>query len=380
MFDRIAAFIRSLYGTEGQIPLHAPRFAGKEKEYLARCIDTTFVSYVGEYVSRFEEMTCAFTGAKFAVATANGTLALHAALMLAGVRPGDEVITQALTFVGTANAIAHCGARPVFVDSDRDTLGMSPESLRAFIADHTRQDDAGRCTNRMTGRRIAACVPMHVFGHPLRIDRIVEISRQHDIPVVEDAAESLGSHFAARHTGHFGVLGILSYNGNKIVTTGGGGMIITDDEELARRAKHITTTAKVPHAWEFFHDEVGYNYRMSNVTGAIGCAQMEQLPLFIERKRCVADAYRSYFRDIGVAFVDEPPHCRSNFWLNAIILEEKGSRDQFLAHMNTQGIQCRPVWRLMHELPMYADCESDELANARWLADRLVTIPSSVPQ
>ena len=305
MFESIVQFIRELYGNEGFIPLHEPRFPGNEKVYLARCIDSTYVSYIGEFVSQFEAMIKNYTGAKHAIATANGTLALHCALHVLNVRPGDEVLTQALTFVATANAVSHCGAHPVFIDSDRGTLGMSAEILEGFFRNETQTGKDGLCYNRVTGSRIAACVPVHVFGHPANIDRIVSACAKYNVPVVEDSAESLGSFYKEKHTGTFGRLGILSFNGNKIVTTGGGGMVLTDDDGIAQRVKHITTTAKIPHKWEFVHDEVGYNYRMPNINAAVGCAQMENLPKFLESKRDIAKKYEIFFRDLGISFFTE---------------------------------------------------------------------------
>ncbi len=378
MFESIVKFIRQLYNTDGYIPLHEPRFIGNEKKYLNECIDSTYVSYLGEFVVRFEDMVKEYTGAKHAVATANGTLALHAALILAGVKPGEEVLTQALTFVATANAISHCGARPVFIDSEKETLGMSPEILEEFLGKETVMKSDGFCYNRITDKRITACIPMHVFGHPVTIDRILGICKSHNITLVEDSAESLGSFFRNRHTGTFGKFGVLSFNGNKIITTGGGGMILTDDDDLAKQAKHITATAKVPHKWEFIHDEIGYNYRMPNVNAAVGCAQMENLPLFIKNKRETARKYENFFKEIDVDFFTENDGCLSNYWLNAIILNDRTQRDEFLEYCNDNGVMSRPVWTLMNKLPMYNDCQTTSLENAQWLEDRLVNIPSSV--
>jgi aminotransferase in exopolysaccharide biosynthesis len=378
MFEKIVSFIKSLYPTENPVPLHAPRFSGNEKKYLMDCIDTTYVSYVGQYVSRFENAIRQFTGAKYAVAVSSGTGALHIALLLAEVAPGDEVITQPLTFVATANAISYCGAQPVFVDVERSTLGLDPEKLNEFLINNGILKSDGRCYNKITGRKIAACVPMHTLGHPVRIDQIIEICQRFRVPVVEDAAEALGSFYKGRHAGTFGELGILSFNGNKPVTTGGGGMIITNDETLSAKGKHLTTTAKKPHPWEFVHDDVGYNYRMPNINAAVGFAQMECFAGILENKRTTAHIYDQFFQEIGIPFIIEPAHARSNYWLNAIVLQDRQEREQFLTYATEKGIQARPVWTLMSNLPMYRHCHSTSLEIARRLEDRLVNIPSSV--
>jgi len=378
MFEKIVSFIKSLYPTENPVPLHEPRFSGNEKKYLIDCIDTTYVSYVGQYVTRFEDEIRQLTGAKFAVAVSSGTAALHVALLLAEVTPGDEVITQPLTFVATANAISYCGAQPVFVDVERATMGLDPEKLNDFLINNATLKSDGRCYNKTTGRKIAACVPMHTLGHPVRIDQIMEICQKYHIPVVEDAAEALGSFYKGQHAGTFGDIGILSFNGNKPVTTGGGGMIITNDEDLAAKAKHLTTTAKKPHPWEFFHDAVGYNYRMPNINAAVGCAQMECFAGVLENKRATAQIYNRFFQDAGIAFITEPAHACSNYWLNAIVLKDRQEREQFLAYSRGKGIQTRPVWKLMPDLSMYRHCQCTPLETAQWLEDRLVNIPSSV--
>ena len=378
MYKEIADFIKGLYPGKKIVPLHEPVFTGNEKKYLAQCIDSTYVSYVGAFVTRFEEMIKDHTGAKYAVAMANGTLALHTALMLAGVEGGDEVLIPALTFVATANAAAYCGASPVFIDSERATLGMSPDSLNNFLKNETRRKKDGHSYNRKTGERIAACVPVHVFGHPCRIDEIRSICDKYNIALVEDAAESIGSSYRGRHTGLFGRAGVLSFNGNKIITTGGGGMIITDDRKLALKAKHMSTTAKVPHKWEFIHDQVGYNYRLPNVNAAIGCAQMENLTGYLKNKRELAGIYSAFFNKIGIEFINEPEMCRSNYWLNSIIVKNRRERDEYLAYLNSQGIMARPAWRLLSQLRMYRNCHRTELNNAEWLEDRIINIPSSV--
>lgn len=377
-YAEIVRFIRNKFNTpEGFIPLHEPRFNGNEKRYINDCIDTTFVSSVGKYVSRFEEMIAEFTGTKHAIAAVNGTAALHIALLLSNVKPEDEVITQALTFIATANAIAYTGAKPVFIDVDKDTMGLSPKSLDTFLSKNTELRN-GFCINKITQRRIKACIPMHTFGHPCRIDEIITICNRYNIDVIEDSAESLGSYYKGRHTGTFGKFGILSFNGNKTITTGGGGMILTDDDELGKLAKHITTTAKIPHRWEFVHDMTGYNYRLTNLAAALGCAQMEQLSKFIIQKRKLAEAYANFFRQLEIEFVTEPENCSSNYWLNALILPNKNEQSLFLEFMNDKDVMVRPIWQLMNRLPMYKDCQCDSLENTLWLADRVVNIPSSV--
>jgi len=375
-FQSTIDFIRSLYQTTEFIPLHEPRFTGNEKAYLLDCIDSTFVSSVGQYVDRFEIEMAKFTGAKYAVATVNGTAALHIALKMASVAQDDEVITQSLSFVATCNAISYCGARPVFVDVDRDTLGMSPQSLAAFLDENAVRTESGS-RNKTTGRKIGAVVPMHTFGHPCRIDEIAAICNEYGIPLIEDAAESLGSYYHGKHTGTFGKLAAFSFNGNKTITTGGGGMIITDDESLAKHAKHITTTAKIPHSYEFIHDEIGYNYRLPNINAALGCAQMETLPRLLESKRQIALAYAGFFEQAGVEFVIEPEHDKANYWLNVLVLEDRSARDQFLKELNEAGVMSRPIWRLMNELEMFRECQCADLSNAKWLEERVVNIPSS---
>ncbi len=375
--DKVVALVRTIYG-ESFVPLHRPVFAGTERDDLVACIDSNFVSSVGEKVTEMERRVAEFAGARFGVAVVNGTNALQVALRLVGVQRDCEVITQALSFVATCNSIAYLGAHPVFVDVDRQTLGMSPDRLQAFLDEFAERREDG-CYNRSTGRRIAACQPMHTFGHPVRIDEIASICADWGIPLIEDAAESLGSYFKDRHTGSFGRLGVFSFNGNKIVTTGGGGLIVTDDEDLAVRAKHLTTTAKVPHPYEYVHDELGYNFRMPNLNAALGCAQMEQLPGFLSVKREIAAQYAEFCAAHGVEFVHEPPGARSNYWLNAIVLNDLAERDAFLKATNDQGVMTRPIWRLLNQLPMYAHCQHDGLAVSKWLEERVVNLPSSVP-
>lgn len=376
--NQTAAFVKDVFREE-QVLLHRPVFAGHEKEYLAECIDSNFVSSVGARVAEFEQRIAAYTGARFAIATMNGTAALHIALRMAGAAPETEILTQALTFVATCNAAAYCGTVPVFIDVDRDTLGMSPAALRAFLQEHAEMR-GGQAYNRGSGRRIVACVPMHTFGHPLRVAEIAAVCEEWGVTLIEDAAESLGSFVGERHTGNFGRMATLSFNGNKIITTGGGGMVITNDEALAKRLKHVTTTAKVPHPYEYVHDELGFNYRLPNLNAALGVAQMEQLPGFVRHKRKLAERYAEFFRGkAGVQFVREPEGCSSNYWLNAIVLPSLAERDAFLQATNAQGVMTRPIWRLMTHLPLFRDCQHDGLANAQWLEERVVNVPSSVP-
>ena len=376
-YKEITDFVHQLYGTEGFVPLSVPRFIGNEKKYLEECIDSTYVSSVGPFVDRFEEEMARYTGAARAVVCVNGTNALHMALMLVGVERGDEVLSQSLTFIATCNAIRYIGAHPVFIDVDRETLGLSPDALKDWLERYATMAH-GVCRNRRTGRRIKACVPMHTFGHPARIEEIASICREWGIELVEDAAESIGSRFHGRHTGTFGQVGALSFNGNKTLTTGGGGMLLFQDPALGERAKHLTTQAKVPHRWEFRHDEIGYNYRMPNINAALGCAQLESLDRLIASKREVAAAYAHFFAGRSdIRFVTEPEGSFSNYWLNAIILEDRTARDEFLEYSNDHGVMTRPVWELMNRLPMFENCENDGLANSIWLADRIVNIPSS---
>jgi len=371
------ALAKTIFGHEF-IPLHRPVFEGNERQYLVDCIDSNFVSSVGAKVTEFEEKVAEFTGSKYAIATVNGTAALHTAILLAGVKPGDEVISQALTFIATCNAISYSGADPVFVDVDVDTMGMSPEALKRFLEGHAEKKD-GKCYNKSSGRRIAACIPMHTFGLPCRIAEIAVICVDWNITLIEDAAESLGSYVGDKHTGTFSSMATLSFNGNKVITTGGGGMIITDDPILARRAKHITTTAKIPHPYEFVHDEIGYNYRMPNLNAALGCAQMERLNEFLAIKTELADQWGAFFDQNDVRFVRAVDGNKANHWLNALVLDSKEERDKFIKITNDNGVMTRPIWTLMSKLSMFKDCQSDGLENSLWLEDRVVNIPSSVP-
>lgn len=375
--QKIIDFIKQTFNNQDFIPLHEPRFIGNEKKYLNDCIDSTFVSSVGEYVDTFEREFAKAIGSKFAVATVNGTAALHIALLLAGVNRNDEVITQPLTFIATCNAISYTGAKPIFVDVDLDTMGLSPDSLKQFLEENCEIKD-NQCINKTTKRVIKACVPMHTFGHPCRIDEIATICYVWHITLVEDAAESLGSYYKDKHTGTFGKAGVFSFNGNKIVTSGGGGAIVTDDEVLAKRAKHITTTAKIPHPYEYVHDEIGYNYRLPNINAALLVAQMENLDKFLKNKRELAHIYKEFFSNLDIKFITEPKNADSNYWLQAILLNDIVQRDTFLEFSNKNGVMTRPIWRLMSELEMYKDCQKTNLKNAKYLEQRVVNIPSSV--
>ena len=376
--QEVVLAIADVVGT-GPVTLHEPRFRGNEWLYLKECLDSTFVSSVGKFVDRFEDELAAYTGAKRAVAVVNGTAALHVALRLAGVEPGDEVLLPALTFIATANAVAYCNATPHFVDSEARSLGMDAVALREHLRASTEMR-AGLCINRQTGRVIRALVPMHTFGHPVDIDALLAVAHDHGMTLVEDAAESLGSSIGGRHTGTFGQTGTLSFNGNKTITTGGGGAILTNDLALGARAKHLTTTAKQPHRWAFNHDELGYNYRLPNLNAALGCAQLEQLPLFLAEKRSLFEAYRSRFADVhGLRLMTEPTGCRSNFWLQALLLDEAQAdqREAVLTATNAAGQMTRPVWTLMHRLPHFASAPRAALPVAEALERRLINIPSS---
>lgn len=378
MYEKTISFIKDLYGNAGFVPLSVPKFIGNEKKYLDECIDTTFVSSVGKFVDRFEEDVAKYTGAKRAVVCVNGTAALHMALMLAGVGRDDEVLTQALTFIATCNAISYTGAHPVFIDVDKSTMGLSPDALKRWLEKNAEIKN-GQCYNKQSGRRVRACVPMHTFGHPVRIEDVASVCADWHIELVEDAAESVGSRYKGKHTGLFGKVGALSFNGNKTITTGGGGMILFMDEELGALAKHLTTQAKVPHRWEFRHDFIGYNYRMPNINAALGCAQLEHLDEFVADKRQTAKEYADFFKNIDdIDFFTEPENCFSNYWLNAVILKDKKAQQEFLQETNDNGVMTRPIWELMNRLPMFEKCENDGLENTVWFADRVVNIPSSV--
>ena len=378
MYQNVIAYIKELYGNQEFTPLSVPKFIGNEKKYLDDCIDTTFVSSVGKYVDRFEEEMAKYVGAKKAVVCVSGTNALHMSLMLAGVERNDEVLTQALTFIATCNALSYIGAYPVFIDVDKSTMGLSPDALKSWLVKNSEIRN-GQCYNRNSGRRIKACVPMHTFGCPVRIDEIASVCAEYHIELVEDAAESIGSRFKGQHTGTFGKVGAMSFNGNKTITTGGGGMMFFDDVELGNYAKHITTQAKIPHRWEFKHDHIGYNYRMPNINAALGCAQLENLDRYVADKRATAAAYAEFFSHVkGIEFFTEPENCYSNYWLNSVILKDHDAQLEFLQETNDNGVMTRPIWELMNRLPMFENCENDGLRNSMWLADRVVNIPSSV--
>jgi perosamine synthetase len=377
MFDDVVGFVRSIYGKEGVIPLHNPLFVGNEKQYLNECIDSTYVSSVGKFVDEFEEKIAEYTCSKFAIATINGTSALHISLLLSDVGIDDEVITQPLSFVAISNAIRYCGANPIFIDVDKETMGLSPHYLNLFLAEHAVIKN-NKCLNKTTGKVIKACVPMHTFGHCCRVSEIKEICDKYKVILIEDAAESLGSFYKGKHTGTYGSLGVLSFNGNKIITGGGGGCIITNDEALAKKAKHLTTTAKVPHKWEYTHDMIGYNYRMPNLNAALLTSQLENLKSFLLSKRNIAMAYKEFFKDKPYVFVEEPVDSQSNYWLNAIILKDKKERDLFLHETNSKGVMTRPIWTLMNKLNMFQGSQCGELSNAEWLEQRVANIPSSV--
>lgn len=378
LIDNILAALKSVVGP-GPIALHEPTFIGNEWEYVRECLDSTFVSSVGTFVDQFEAEIAGYTGAQHAVAVVNGTAALHVALLLAGVQNGDEVLVPTLTFVATANAVAYCGAIPHFVDSDDHSLGMNTEKLRAYLVENTEQR-AGLCINRSSGRVIRAIVPMHTFGHPVDIDGLLSIARDFNLTLIEDAAESLGSVYKGKHTGTFGSMGVLSFNGNKVITTGGGGAIITDDAVLARQAKHLTTTAKISGSWDHVHDEVAYNYRLPNLNAALGCAQLEQLPGLLSAKRHLFQRYDHAFASVdGVTLVKEPDQCSSNYWLQTLCLDTENAdqRDAILHATNRSGLMTRPCWRLLHKLKHFADCPRMDLSVSESLSRRLINIPSS---
>ncbi|MDC1810139.1 LegC family aminotransferase [Bacteroides uniformis] len=377
-YSKVISFIQQLYGSADFVPLSVPRFIGNEKKYLEECIDTTFVSSVGKFVDRFEEEMALYTGTKKAVVCVSGTNALHMSLMLVGVERDDEVLTQALTFIATCNALSYIGARPIFIDVDKTTMGLSPDAMKEWLVRNAEIKN-GQCYNKHTGRRVKACVPMHTFGHPVRIEELVALCEEYHIELVEDAAESIGSRYKNRHTGTFGKVGAISFNGNKTITTGGGGMMLFQDEELGKQAKHITTQAKISHRWEFRHDHIGYNYRMPNINAALGCAQLENLDKYIESKRQVAAEYEEFFKNIpGMEFFVDSEDTFSNYWLNAVILKDKEAQLDFLQQTNDNGVMTRPIWELMNRLPMFEHCENDGLKNTIWFADRVVNIPSSV--
>lgn len=370
-------FIRSKFKEKDKfIPLHIPSFIGNEKKYLEDCIDSTFVSSVGAYVDLFEEKMSQLTQTKKSVAVVNGTSALQVALRLVGVKNNDEVITQALTFVATANAILYNNAVPVFLDVDIDTMGLSPSAVEDFLDEYGELREDG-CYNKVTGRRISACMPMHTFGFPVHLDELILICKKWSIPIVEDAAESIGSNYKGKSTGSFGEVAGFSFNGNKVITSGGGGVITTNNIELAQRAKFLTTTAKDPHPYEYFHSESGYNFRMPNLNAALACAQLESIEVFLKNKRTLANEYKTFFGSEGIKFRVENPETKANYWLMAIELNNKNDRDLFLKDTNSSGVMTRPIWQLMFRLPMFQNCFKDSQKNAIFLEERIVNIPSS---
>lgn len=378
--DDIIKALRQVLPPRDFLPLHEPLFRGNENKYVKECIDTAWVSSVGKYVDLFEEKLAEYCGVKRAVAVVNGTSALHVCLILSGVRANDEVLVPALTFIATANAVSYCGAVPHFVDSAYNTLGVDPFALDGYLGEIAEMKN-GSCYNKATGRRISAVVPMHTFGHPVDMDAMQVLCDKYNLALVEDAAESIGSFYKGKHTGNFGRVAAMSFNGNKTITTGGGGAVLTNDEELGRLAKHLTTQAKVPHRWEFAHDMIGYNYRMPNINAALGCAQLEQLPNYIEKKRALAEKYAKALDGVdGVAFFKEPNFAKSNYWLNAILLDREvaDKRDELLAALNDAGIMSRPIWNLMYTLPMFKDCPRMDCKVAEDIGRRLINIPSSV--
>jgi perosamine synthetase len=377
MFEHVVAFIRGQFKTNEFIPLHTPVFKGNEKEYLLETVDSTYVSSVGKFVNRFEEMMCDYTGAKYAVAIVNGTAALHLSLIISGVKSGDLVITQPLSFIATCNAIKYVGADPLFVDIDKTTLSLSAEKLDIYLKEYTNQKN-NECFHKQTGRRIKACVPMHTFGLPAEIDLIAEVCGRYNITLIEDAAESLGTTYKGKHTGTFGECGTYSFNGNKTITCGGGGMIVTNNEILVRHAKHLSTQAKVAHPWNFEHDEIGYNYRLPNINAALACAQLEQIEKLIASKRLLATAYKNFFASTSIQYISEKENARSNYWLNAILLKDEDERNKFLTYTNDNNVMTRPCWRLMTKLEMFRNSPANnDLNNAEWIEERLVNIPSS---
>ena len=369
-------YIRHTFKSDDFIPLHEPVFFGNEKQYLIECIDSSFVSYLGKFVNKFEKMISDLTGAEYSIAMVNGTSALHMALLGVGVGNGHEVLTQALSFVATPNAISYCGAKPVFLDSSKEDLGMSTDDLQKFFEKFVEIRN-GKPVNISTGNIIGACVPVHVFGHPVKIEEIVEICSHYKVPVVEDAAEAIGSYYKKRHVGTFGETGVFSFNGNKTITCGGGGVVVTRNEETAKKILHLSTTAKLPHKWDYIHDQVGFNYRMPNLNAAVACAQIESLPKILEMKRQLAFQYKNFFENLNIGFFSEKENCKSNYWLNAIFLENKNEKERFLEKLNESNIMCRPTWTLLNQLPPFKNCQASELKNAKWIGDHLINIPSS---
>ena len=375
----IVESLKSSIGLSSQ-SLHEPSFQGNEWIYIKECLDSTFVSSVGKFVDKFENVLVSLTGAKHAVAVVNGTAALHIALKLAGVCADDEVLVPALTFVATANAVVYCNAVPHFVDSEEITLGIDSSKLRHYLKVNTRQD-SGKCVNKKTGRFIRALVPMHTFGHPSNLEELLELCADFNLVMVEDAAEAIGSYYKNQHVGTFGLIGTLSFNGNKTITTGGGGAILTNDEEIARKAKHLTTTAKLPHPWEYSHDQIGFNYRMPNINAALGCAQLEQLPEKLKLKRDLFNRYNSVFSVLeGMSIFQEPVNCQSNYWLQTLLLDQTltSFRDSILQETNLAGYMTRPSWVLLNELAPFKDFPSMDINTSKSLSKRIINIPSNL--
>lgn len=377
MNNKLIKFVRDTYQTNDFIPLHAPTFNGNEKAYVTDTINSTFVSSVGKYVEYFEKHIEVYTGTMKAVATVNGTAALHTALYMAGVKAGDYVITQALTFVATCNALFHMGAEPIFVDVSKVSLGLCPKATAEYLDDNATLNSDGECIHKMTGQRIKAVVPMHTFGHPVELDELLSVCLKWNLVLVEDAAESLGSFYKGKHTGTVGDFSAISFNGNKVITTGGGGMVLCKDLDDGVHTRHITTTAKVPHPYEFYHDEPGFNYRLPNLNAALGCAQMEVLPEFLKQKRALAGQYQTLFSGSDFQFVTEPEYAQSNYWLNAIICPNADSRNLLLKETNEQGVMTRPIWQLMHRLPMFRHALKGDLKVSEWIEAHLINLPSS---
>ena len=377
---KLVSIIRDIYNSNDgtMLPLHEPRFLSDEKELLNKCIDSTFVSTVGEYVTLFEDKIKEYTGAKYAIATSNGTSALHIAMLVAGVKPLDEVITQSFTFVATCNAIKYCNAEPVFVDISKDTLGMCPKSLKSWISNNTIKKDK-KLINKNTGAKISAVLPMHSFGHPSDLDELITICNENNILLIEDAAESLGSFYKDEHTGTYGDIGTLSFNGNKVITTGGGGAVITNDNKYAKKIRHLATTARINTDYSFEHDEIGYNYRMPNLNACLGVSQIKMLSNFVDEKRKIASIYEEAFKDSNISFFKEPVSSKSNYWLNTVLFEDKDLRDQALKYTNENLVMTRPPWKLMHKLSMYSECQKANLKTSEDLENRILNIPSSVP-
>lgn len=377
MHNKLVDFIQDIYQTKEFIPLHAPTFSGNEKEYVSNTIDSTFVSSVGKYVDQFEQQIEDYTGTEKAIAVVNGTAALHTALYMAGVKSGDLVITQALTFVATCNALYHMGAEPVFVDVSKVSLGLCPKALEVYLENNALINTDGICQHKETNQVFRAVVPMHTFGHPVELDELLIVCSKWNIFLIEDAAESLGSFYKGKHTGTFSNFSAISFNGNKVITTGGGGMVLCQNLDDGMHTKHVTTTAKVPHPYEFFHDEAGFNYRLPNLNAALGCAQMELLPTFLKQKRDLAQQYMSFFDSTDFEFFTEPEYARSNYWLNAIICPNSETRETFIKETNARGVMTRPIWKLMHRLPMFENAKRGELPVSKWIESCLVNIPSS---